>query len=303
MAAVIIPHINARIDILDKGEGTYSGQGTTGDIPHGHGSWKAHAGCWFTGEWDHGVPVRGVYYDDGWVDFGEFAPDLSRKGWAAAFIPDPSSGGVGGLPFGGPPGFQRPPSPLKGSDDDVPDWTAETDPSTQQAMAALGLSDPSVFPGSRRSAAAAPARAAAAAPSKAASAKVKRAVQPPVNIEGQWNGTKCITGNIHHGLVGKPQRMPEDVAQKVTQLVRQLRLHCAAYATPADLERCCCRRPSAFQESSLPARLPGLPRSPSCGSKRCPGSRTRRSHFCSLREFGNSPDTRRNRSEKEAARR
>lgn len=289
MDPVIIPHINARVDVLDKGEGTYSGQGTTGDIPHGHGSWKAHAGCWFTGEWDHGIPVRGVYFDDGWVDFGEFAPDLSRKGWAAAFIPDPSSGGVGGLPFGGPPGVHRPSSP--------------TDPSTLQAMAALGLSDPSVFPGSRRSAAAAPATAAATAPSKAASAKVKPAVQPPYNIEGQWDGSKCFIGNIHVGLVGTPQRMPADVAQKVKQLVRRLHLRPAAHVTHADLERCCCRRLRAFPKNSLPAHLPDLPRSPSCGSKRCPGSRSRRCHFCSHRKFGNSPDTRRNCSEKEAARR
>ena len=61
MDPTIIPHISARVDVLDKGEGTYSGQGIAGDIPHGLGSWKAHSDLWFAGEWDHGVPVRGVY--------------------------------------------------------------------------------------------------------------------------------------------------------------------------------------------------------------------------------------------------
>ena len=165
--ASVIPHINARIDVSDKGEGTYSGQGIAGDIPHGLGSWKAHSELWFAGEWDHGVPVRGVYYDDGWVDFGEFAPDLSRKGWAAAFISDPSvTSGMPMPPFY-PPGFNRPPSP--------------TDPATLQAMAALGINDPNLFPGSRRAAktaAASAARTAAAPLVQAAGDAVPEALQP-----------------------------------------------------------------------------------------------------------------------------
>jgi hypothetical protein len=209
MDPAIIPHINARVVVQDRGEGTYSGQGIAGDIPHGLGSWKAHSDCWFAGEWDHGVPVCGVYYDDGWVDFGEFASDLTRKGWAAAFICDPSIGRVyggpsyGASPFGGiagPAGFNRPPSP--------------PDPAMQQAMAALGINDPSLFPGSRRGALAA---AAAAVPAKAAPAKVPPAMQPPFNMEGQWDGSKCFTGNVHAGLIGNPKRMPDDVVQKVMQ--------------------------------------------------------------------------------------
>jgi hypothetical protein len=197
MASGVIPHINARVDVSDKGEGTYSGQGIAGDIPHGLGSWKAHSELWFAGEWDHGVPVRGVYYDDGWVDFGEFAPDLSRKGWAAAFISDPSVTSGVPMPFF-PPGFNRPPSP--------------TDPATLQAMAALGINDPNLFPGSRRAA-----KTAAATASKTAAAPV---IQPPFNMEGQWDGTPCRVGNVHAGLIGGPKRMPDDVAQKVLQHVR-----------------------------------------------------------------------------------
>ena len=195
MNPVIIPLINARIDVLDRGEGTYSGQGIAGDIPHGFGSWKAHQDFgdqdgWFAGEWDNGVPVRGVYCNDGWVDFGEFSPDLTRKGWAAAFLPDPSSSS-GGSPFfggfGGPSGYGRPPSP--------------PDPALQQAMAALGINDPGMFPGSRRAAAAAPPPAAL----------------PPFRIEGEFDGTKYFKGNVHGGLIGQPKRMPEDIVQKVTQ--------------------------------------------------------------------------------------
>ena len=142
------------------------------------------------------------YYDDGWVDFGEFSPDLSRKGWAAAFIPDPSTAPS----FGGvlPPAFNRPPSP----------------PSSAylQAMAQLGINDPSVFPGSRRGRQQQQQPAAAPAPAAAAAATTKAlpAVQPPFNIEGQFDGQKSRTGNVHAGLIGgRPQRMPDDVAQKV----------------------------------------------------------------------------------------
>jgi hypothetical protein len=204
MNQVVIPHISARVDVLDKGEGTYSGQGIVGDIPHGLGSWKAHPECWFAGEWDHGIPVRGVYYDDGWVDFGEFSPDLSRKGWAAAFICDPSSGRV----FG----FGRPPSP--------PDLLL------QQAMASLGINDPSVFPSSKWNS------RTAVPTAQAANAKAQPAIQPPFSIEGRFDGTRCSIGNVHAGLIGGPKRMPDDVAQQVTQRICE--------SGVSDICCCCC---------------------------------------------------------------
>jgi hypothetical protein len=205
MDPVIIPHINARIDISDRGEGTYSGQGIAGDIPHGLGSWKAHAGLWFAGEWDHGVPVRGVFYDDGWVDFGEFSPDLTRKGWAAAFLPhDPSVSNPGLPSFFAAPFFNRPPSP--------------PDVAMRQAMASLGVNDPSVFPSSspRRAAKSA---AAPQPPPNAAASKPPPAIQVPVNVEGQFDGTKCRYGNIHAGHIIGSKPIPDDVAQKVEQHV------------------------------------------------------------------------------------
>ncbi len=234
MNPVIIPHINTHIDVLDRGEGTYSGQGIAGDIPHGFGSWKADQdqGCWFAGEWDNGVPVRGVYCNDGWVDFGEFSPDLTRKGWAAAFLPDPSSSS-GGSPFfggfGGPSFYGRPPSP--------------PDPAMQQAMAALGINDPGLFPGSRRAATAAPATAAASVSAQAASGKVPPAIPPPFRIEGKFDGTKYLRGNVHGGLIGQPKRMPDDVVQKVTQSHSASQLRSALFDltrahVPSGLEGC-----------------------------------------------------------------
>ena len=231
------PHIRVWIDLHSKGGGSYVGQGTTGDIPHGLGCWKAHEESWFAGEWNLGVPVRGIYYDGGFVDFGEFSPELSRLGWAAALTKDIGVGSAAGM-----------------------------DPALQRAMAALGTNDPNIFPGSRRAQKAAAAAAmqppgfipfyggwnrppsppdpfmaailgindpagpkpfpghggspkAAAAAVQAPGTKTQNSgfVQiagAVTGIEGEWDGTSV---GPRDGLIGDiPKRMPDDVAQKVS---------------------------------------------------------------------------------------
>lgn len=259
------PYIRVWIDLHSKGGGSYVGQGTTGDIPHGLGCWKAHEESWFAGEWNLGVPVRGIYYDGGFVDFGEFSPELSRLGWAAALTKDIGVGSAAG-----------------------------TDPALQRAMAALGTNDPGIFPGSRR------AHKAAAAPSTqppgfidfyggwnrppsppdpfmaamlgmndpavSPKAAVAAAVQPPgaktqnpgyvhiagavTGIEGEWDGTSV---GPRDGLIGQlPKRMPDDVAQKV---LRRSPFAVARAHSPSGVEGCTWGRPRACQETSLPAQV------------------------------------------------